>query len=736
MNILSGAISMKKYLKFIISFFIVLLISGCEMIGGSMNPISSSISFSFSFNPNYPGNTSSSSSINWQPSSSSKVSSSNPSSNISSSTTNENEVTPISQIINEAKYYYNSEKVYVAEGIVVARDYSGRPLIMDDYGNTIYVYSTKFASTIGNRLRIKGTISNYNGLIEFSTNTELLDFLGFESFSYPSNYIEYSAMDYINYSSQEMNGYLYKISDVKIEDNGSRYKFVDDFGNKILSYGLVEDVPYLCDENIGNRVDVYGFYYGTGKIIPAWVEPISGNNGEHEHNFVPKFDWTGDREVPVNMYMVCNDCGKYEDYSNYSTSTLILESSDPTCYSSGYMVCRGTITHNGHEYSEEQWIYLDILSHEYEKTVYEANKDRDGYTKYKCYNCGEEYHDDYVPRLTYYAPNDIEAPRIIKAQLLNDVVHVGDFVTVEFEIEDESTIENRYIEFSNYGHSVGATLENEEDNFFRTRYYIGDDYVPGTYRLNYMWITDIIGNYNVDSLPNLSFEVINENSNIVIDPNDNEAPKIVSFEIDEEVHVGDTLRLEVEIEDDSSIYSKYVQFNCYAHTIGFDLFHVEGNIYAGELYIGEEYIPSTYKLSYIWLTDYLGNAYSQELPEVSFTVINENSSVVVAPNDTSPPVVISYKLDKTEVREGDIVRVEFVIEDESSIYDMFLQFKNGNSYEGCSFYSVGNNTYVGEIYIHDRFMEGTYEVDWFTIGDYAANYNYNEKPNLKFTVVK
>ena len=825
---------MRKFLKFILSFFLILLISGCGIINGTLTPgVSSS-----SFTPNFPifgssvsSSSTSSSTVKPSTSSSSSVkpstssSTSKPttsssssvkpttSSPVSSSTIVTDQITPISQIINEAQYNLDASKIYTAEGIVVARDNKNRPYIMDDNGDVILIYNYSYNLEIGDRIRVKGTIDVYNDLIEFSNSgIQSLEILARGvSFAFPNVDVEYTADGYINDSGIHSNGQLIKLANVSLHYNG-KIIFTDSTSQKVRAYNNLDDYPYLNYETSGNEYNVYGFYYGKstslGKICIAWVQEIEHKhnykpritwhvdwahpadfevscecgeitydysswteeierkeatctqegyityrgyinyNGElyYEdqikylpplyHDYQPRFTWTGDLAVPVVMDMVCS-YDETHTVNNLDSTMRILEKVDPTCDSYGYMICEGIIEYNGNTYSEQRWIDIPATGHDYVDTVIEPTKDGEGYTNHKCNNCGYEYRDNYKNRKIYVAPNDDEAPILTLYSVDKEEYNVGDVVYIEFAIDDESSIESTYIQFRSYSHVIGVSLYYVRDNIFAGEIYIGEEYLNSTYYLDYTWITDYLGNYDEEGfIPDLSFKVNNPNSSIIINPDDTTSPQVLSFSMDKnEVNVGDTINFKLEIEDESSLYEKWLQFNCYAHHAGVDLTHIEGNVYEGGLYIDESFLNGTYQLNYMSICDYLGNYSDQYNEPITFKVNNPNSTVIVDPNDSTVPNIISFSIDKNEVHINDIVRVEFIIEDASSIYELYMEYSNEYGTFGTSLQHIEGNLYANDIYIPEYYLGTTCTVSYIYICDYAGNAS-NPTIDLSFEVLE
>ena len=109
--------------------------------------------------------------------------------------------------------------------------------------------------------------------------------------------------------------------------------------------------------------------------------------------------------------------------------------------------------------------------------------------------------------------------------------------------------------------------------------------------------------------------------------------------------------------------------------------------------------------------------------------------IYIAPNDTTAPVLLSFTLDKTEVTVGDTITFTAVVNDESSIYCIEFMYECGAIVEGVRMECLTDDTFFGQLEITERFINGTYDFQWFNIEDYAGNTNY-EEPIATFTVNK
>lgn len=97
------------------------------------------------------------------------------------------------------------------------------------------------------------------------------------------------------------------------------------------------------------------------------------------------------------------------------------------------------------------------------------------------------------------------------------------------------------------------------------------------------------------------------------------------------------------------------------------------------------------------------------------------------------PELISFALDKTNVKIGDVITFTSEIKDSSTIYYAEFQFVCGADWHNVFLENVGENTYSGTLAITDSFVSGTYSISWISIQDYAGN-DAHPSSNAPFTV--
>lgn len=121
--------------------------------------------------------------------------------------------------------------------------------------------------------------------------------------------------------------------------------------------------------------------------------------------------------------------------------------------------------------------------------------------------------------------------------------------------------------------------------------------------------------------------------------------------------------------------------------------------------------------------------------KVCGTTEGSKLSPVIAPGDKTAPELVSFTLNKTNVKVGDVITFTAEIKDSSTIYNAEFQFKCGADWHNVFLDNVGGNIYSGTLKITDSFVSGTYSISWISIQDYAGNTAYPSS-NASFTVLQ
>jgi len=353
----------------------------------------------------------------------------------------------------------------------------------------------------------------------------------------------------------------------------------------------------------------------------------------------------------------------------------------------------------------------------------------------ECSVCHTPLRTEIIPKLQpIIAANDTTPPQMVSFVADKTEVAVGDTITFTAELVDDSTIYLAEYQFKLGADYHNIFLEHQGGNVYSAQLKITTDFVNGTYKISWIALTDYAGNDASNVSSAVTFTVNNPNSSITIAPNDNADPILLSFSADKaEANVGDTIHFTAKIQDDSSINYAEFQFKLGADYHNVFLEHQDGNVYVGSLKITENFIHGIYKISWISIEDYANNTASPT-SNVSFMVVNPNSSITIAPNDKDTPELISFVANKTTVKAGDTITFTAEINDASTIDYAQFQFKLGADYHNVFLEKQSGNVYVGSLRITDSFLEGEYTISLIAIQDYANNSAYPSS-DVAFTVV-
>ena len=228
------------------------------------------------------------------------------------------------------------------------------------------------------------------------------------------------------------------------------------------------------------------------------------------------------------------------------------------------------------------------------------------------------------------------------------------------------------------------------------------------------------------------------NPQIIHAAEDNQPPVVESISIDKkDVTVGDTVTITAKISDASKIKDVRLSFEnngtFLPSVINRYLFSDDNHTFKLSFTITDNFINGTYKLSYLHVSDDLGNqTYANIGKNVYFSVSEAN-------NDNTPPVVESISIDKKDVTVGDTVTITAKISDASKIKDVRLSFENNGTFLPSVInrylFSDDNHTFKLSFTITDNFINGTYKLSYLHVSDDLGNKTYaNIGNDIYFTV--
>ena len=406
-------------------------------------------------------------------------------------------------------------------------------------------------------------------------------------------------------------------------------------------------------------------------------------------------------------------------------------------------------------------------------------------------------------------PNyDITAPKVKSISIDKKEVRPGDIITVTLDIEDDSEIRYAVLYFettkvSGQKYRLYRRCElNKETGMYEAKLEISDVNYQGEYILSNCDIEDTYKNeFNVYS-HNGSYVISNNGSyeedasdmfknlkfNIVNGVQDITAPIIKSIKVDkDEVSVGETLTVIMDIEEESEIKSGRMEFETikpsgqkYSVDAQCEL-NKETGMYEAKFRIDSKEYQGEYTCVSLRLLDIYGNNividnqnksylvsvngdYSEEAKEVyggwSYGRRNGNSNnyisdifkdvkfnIVNDVQDITSPIIKSIKVDKDEVSVGETLTVIMDIEEESEIDSTYIRFEtknvNGKTYSlvGELEFNKETGMYEAKIKIDDKTVQGEYMLYTYHIRDIYRNesFYYAYKDNLykdiKFKVI-
>lgn len=186
--------------------------------------------------------------------------------------------------------------LYVVEGVIVAKDGSNRPYIMDEKGNVMVVFNNSNDSLknapIGSTVKLAGYGSLYNGLHQFgSTGT-----LTVLSVSETTSAVEYGTATPIDAAAytkavltdkdQSMGGKYVKLTGVELRKSGNYFNlyYTPEGGSEVqiqLQSNGMNDTLATLD---GKDVVVYGYSYGcnstVARITAVKIEEATGEEDD------------------------------------------------------------------------------------------------------------------------------------------------------------------------------------------------------------------------------------------------------------------------------------------------------------------------------------------------------------------------------------------------------------------------------------------------------------------------
>ena len=213
-----------------------------------------------------------------------------------------------------------------------------------------------------------------------------------------------------------------------------------------------------------------------------------------------------------------------------------------------------------------------------------------------------------------------------------------------------------------------------------------------------------------------------------------------------EVRPGDTVKISIKASDDiSGIRQIDIRYKRPITGSSEDIsmkYNSQKGIYEGSLYIDDQTQDGLWQIEFIFLVDNKDNygdiynsninRYGDNLEDLSagdFKVIGTNA-------DAKPPTidVDSLKVNKTEVRPGDTVKISIKASDDiSGIRQIDIRYKRpitGSSEDISMKYNSQKGIYEGSLYIDDQTQDGLWQIEFIFLVDNKDNYGYIYNSNI------
>ena len=364
------------------------------------------------------------------------------------------------------------------------------------------------------------------------------------------------------------------------------------------------------------------------------------------------------------------------------------------------------------------------------------------------------------------ATPDREVPKIDSVTVDKKNVGPGDTVTITVKASDDVS----GIEFFNGSIVEVNSINNERSNsiyidwdevsegVFQGQYTVEQYDENGTYSIKHINIEDRAGNYttyyNSNLYPNSDNKLDFSAADFTISgaTPDYEAPQIEFVTVDKKNAVpGDTVTITVKAIDDISgveyLYAPIVETNSFFSGNGWpdhlviDWQKVSEGVYQAQYTVGQYDENGSYAIRYIDVVDRAGNMftyynsnlypnedYKSDFSAADFTISG-------ATPDYEYPKIDYVTVDKKNVVPGDTVTIRVKASDDASGIGYFeVEMKGPNDFNpNIYFREVSEGIYEGKYKVREYDENGTYSIDYISIGDKVGHntsyYNSNLYPS-------
>ena len=345
---------------------------------------------------------------------------------------------------------------------------------------------------------------------------------------------------------------------------------------------------------------------------------------------------------------------------------------------------------------------------------------------------------------------DVTPPSIVSYEIDKKLISKDESVTFTIEILDDDPKSYITLFYQRPGGvSEYINLDRVEGTCtYQGTYTVTDQSPSGKWIIDYISAYDNNGNYAflyneaINSYSNPKTDLSSMNFEVIGTEADIKPPTIVSYEIDKKLLSKDeSVTFIVEIMDDdpkSYITLFYQRPGGVSEYISLD--RVEGTgTYQGSYTVTDQSPSGEWIMDYISAGDnndnytYLKNEQINMYGNLKADLSSMNFEIVGTNADITPPIILSYEIDKKLVSLGECVSftVNLMEENPSSYMTLFYQRPGGVS-EYINLDRVeGTGTYQGTYTVTDQSPSGEWIIDRISAGDKNDNFSYLHNEQIK-----
>ncbi|MFJ7729675.1 Ig-like domain-containing protein [Neobacillus sp. NPDC097160] len=361
-----------------------------------------------------------------------------------------------------------------------------------------------------------------------------------------------------------------------------------------------------------------------------------------------------------------------------------------------------------------------------------------------------------VPISHVFAAADVTKPVLENISVDKKEVTAGDTVKISVNASDDVAVSRvslyYYTPISQRSFSVPLSY-NPENGIFESNISIDENIESGTFKINYMIITDTTGNQTYLSqgqdpdgkLQGGEYTVTGTSGADFTNPTLEEI--IVNKK---EATLGDTVNISVKASDDVAVSRVSLYYYTPISQRSFSVplsYNPENGIFESNISIDENIESGTFKINYMIITDTTGNQtyLSQgqdpegKLQDGEFTVTGTSGA------DVTKPTLEEIIVNKKEATLGDTVNISVKASDDVAVSRVSLYYYTPISQRSFSVplsYNYEKGVFEGYISIDENIESGTFKINYMIITDTTGNQTYlspgqdpeGKLPNGNFTI--